>query len=75
MDSRHYDPTKLIAAREQDGKSQEWIAKALRVNRQTIYRAEAGKNASFELLAAYCALYAIPMTDVIFPFPELASAV
>jgi DNA-binding XRE family transcriptional regulator len=73
MDSRHYDPAKLIAAREGDGKSQEEIAKALNVNRQTIYRAEAGKNASFELLASYCAIYAIPVTDVINPFPELAT--
>lgn len=75
MDLRHYDPAKLIAAREEEGKSQEEIAAALNVNRQTIYRAEAGKNASFELLAAYCALYGIPVTDVINPHPDLAAVV
>jgi len=74
MDSRHYYHSKLAEARELRGKSQQEIADELKVDRQTIYRAEAGKSVSYELLAALCGLYEIPMTNVIVARPELAPA-
>lgn len=75
MDMRHYDPRPLIAARTAAGKSQEETAESLKVNRQTVYRIEAGISVSFELLSAYCSLYGIPVTSVIYPFTQDAAAV
>ncbi len=74
MDARHYNHTKLIEARELLGKTQQDIADLLNVDRQTIYRAEAGKAVSYELLAALCGYYRLPMTSVVVPFPEMAVA-
>ncbi len=73
MDSRHYNHSKLIEARELLGKTQQDIADELNVDRQTIYRAEAGKSVSYELLAALCAYYRVPMNTVVIPFPDLAT--
>jgi transcriptional regulator with XRE-family HTH domain len=73
MDSTHYNPRKLVEARELQGKTQQQIADILNVDRQTIYRAEAGKSVSFELLAQLCRHYQMPVTGVIVPFPETAS--
>jgi DNA-binding XRE family transcriptional regulator len=70
MDSRHYNPSKLVEARELIGKTQQDMANALSVDRQTIYRAEAGKAISYELLAQLCVFYRVPITSVILPFPE-----
>lgn len=70
MDSRHYYNNKLTEARELLGKTQQEIADALNVDRQTIYRAETGKNASYELLTRLCAFYRIPMTIVVVPTPS-----
>jgi transcriptional regulator with XRE-family HTH domain len=70
MDSRHYYNQKLIDARQLRGKSQQEIADAVKVDRQTIYRAESGKNASYDLLADLCRLYEIPMTNIIIARPE-----
>lgn len=72
MDSTLYDHTKLEEARNLLGKSQQEIAEAIGVDRQTIYRAEAGKNASYRLLAKLCAYYRIPMTNLVHPFPKLS---
>jgi transcriptional regulator with XRE-family HTH domain len=74
MDSRHYLPAKLAKARELEGKTQQEIAAALNVDRQTIYRAEAGKSVSYELLAEMCRIYGIPMTSIIIPVPDLAAS-
>jgi len=74
MDSRHYYSSKLIDAREKNKRTQQEVADLLNVDRQTIYRAEAGKNASFELLAGMCRVYGLPMTDVIIPHPEITAA-
>lgn len=71
MDSRHYNPQKLIDARVLQGKSQQQIAEEVKVDRQTIYRAEAGTSISFELLSKLCAHYQMPVTLVIFPFPVI----
>ena len=72
MDSTFYDHNKLEEARTLLGKSQQEIADAIGVDRQTIYRAEAGKNASYRLLAKLCAYYRIPMTNIVHPFPAVA---
>lgn len=74
MDARHYNHRKLVEARELRGKTQQHIADELNVDRQTIYRAEAGKSVSFELLSDLCVYYQLPMTTVILPFPEAAAA-
>lgn len=72
MDSRHYDPAKLASGRRSANLTQQQVAEAINKDRQTIYRAEAGTNASFELLAELCRLYKIPVTDVILPHPDLS---
>ena len=70
MDSKHYNPQKLIDARELRGKTQQEIASELNVDSQTIYRAEAGKNVSIDLLGKMCNYYGMPVTTVILPYPE-----
>lgn len=74
MDATHYHPEKLKEAREKLGKSMQQIAEKIAVDRQTIYRAEAGKNASYELLAALCKLYKIPMSAIVVDFPSTVAA-
>jgi transcriptional regulator with XRE-family HTH domain len=69
MDARHYDPRKLTEARELMGKSQQEIADEINVDRQTIYRVEAGKSASYDVLALLCVFYRVPITTIIRPFP------
>ena len=71
MDQTHYDHRKLEEARSLLGKSQQEIAEEIGVDRQTIYRAEAGKNASYDLLAKLCRYYRIPMTNLVHPFPQI----
>jgi transcriptional regulator with XRE-family HTH domain len=71
MDSRHYRATKLIEARQLRGKTQQQIATALNVDRQTIYRAESGKATSYELLARLGAYYQLPMTTIVVDFPPI----
>lgn len=73
MNSQHYYNKKLVDARELLGKTQQDIADALSVDRQTIYRAEAGTNASYELLVRMCRFYRIPMTNVVIAEPEIAA--
>jgi DNA-binding XRE family transcriptional regulator len=74
MKGQYYDRRKLTEARELLGKSQQQIADELGVDRQTIYRAEAGTAVSYALLAKLCGYYRIPMTNIIRPFPELETA-
>jgi transcriptional regulator with XRE-family HTH domain len=74
MDVRHYDPAKLAEARKVNNLTQQDVANALNVDRQTIYRAESGITASYEILAALCKLYKLPMTAVILPYPDIALA-
>lgn len=74
MDARHYHCEKLGEARELLGKTQQDIADELNVDRQTIYRAEAGKAASYELLVQLCRYYRIPMTNIVVAHPEMQAA-
>lgn len=71
MDAKHYYCQKLVDARMLRGKTQQEIAEALNVDRQTIYRAERGQAVSYELLAELCGHYEIPMTNIIVPTPDL----
>ncbi len=73
MDSKHYFPHKLTEARKLQGKTVRDVADQLQVERQTIYRAEAGQSVSYELLAALCSIYGIPMNTIVAPFPEAAT--
>jgi transcriptional regulator with XRE-family HTH domain len=74
MDAKHYNPKILVKAREEKQKTQQNIADLLKVDRQTIYRVEAGITASYDILAAICAVYELPLTEVIYPFPNVAIA-
>lgn len=74
MDAKHYNPKIFTQKRADLNKSQQQIADALKVDRQTIYRVEAGKNASYEIIAAMCAYYSIPTTDVVYSFPKVEVA-
>lgn len=74
MDSKQYDPAPLIRSRKYLQKTQQQIADAVNVDRQTIYRAEAGKDVSFNLLVKLCTLYELPVTAVVRANPEIAAA-
>ena len=70
MDARHYNPKILSSKRNDLRKSQQQIADEMDVDRQTIYRVEAGKSASYEIIAALCAYYRIPTSDVVYSYPK-----
>jgi DNA-binding XRE family transcriptional regulator len=70
MDSKHYNPGKLTAAREGLGRTQQEIADMLNVHRQTICRAETGKSASYDLLVSLCMAYGIAITEILEPNPS-----
>ena len=69
MNSRHYDPDKLKCLREQRGETQENVAKALHVHRQTIYRAENGLDVPYELLCDLAKHYEIEVIRLLHPTP------
>ncbi len=62
MDALHYDPDLLREWREERGLSVAEAADAARCARMTVYRAEKGSFASFELLARLAALYGHPVS-------------
>lgn len=75
MNSRHYDPDKLKELREAAGLTQEQVAAKLEVHRQTVFRAETGQSASYELLCALCELYDHDVVNLLHPRPlEMAAA-
>jgi transcriptional regulator with XRE-family HTH domain len=57
MNAQHYDCDRLKEIREERGLTQLEVAERLGIDRQTVYRAEAGKSASYELLWDLCSLY------------------
>jgi transcriptional regulator with XRE-family HTH domain len=57
MNAQHYDCDRLKELREAHRLTQLEVAERLGIDRQTVYRAEAGKSASYELLCGLCALY------------------
>lgn len=74
MTKDHYYNAKLKAAREAQGLSMQSIAAKLDVDRQTIYRAEAGISVGYELLVEMCDLYQIKMDEIVIPNPKAATA-
>lgn len=74
MDSKHYNAKQLVKLRQDLRLSQQQVANAVSVDRQTIYRVEAGRSTSYELLAQLCAYYKIPMHEILYSFPETVAA-
>ena len=74
MNASHYDPQKLIDLRKQNSLTQDELAKLVDVDRQTIYRAEAGRAASYELLCAIADLFKIDRTSLLHPRPLACAA-
>lgn len=73
MDAQHYDSNKLKGLREERRLTQLEVAARLDLNRQTVYRAEAGLSASYELLCDLCNLYAVDVLTLL--KPQLVEAV
>lgn len=75
MNSNHYNAERLQALRQQKslaaGKSitQQAVADALGVQRQTVYRAERGENISYEMLCALAAFYNVEVISLLHPIP------
>lgn len=74
MNATHYDPNKLKALREQKEMSQQDVASALSVHRQTVYRAEAGIDVSYELLCALANFYDADVIALLYPRPLAIAA-
>ena len=70
MDARHYKHDELAALR--GDKTQEEVAKIIGVKRLTIIRAESGVVASYELLCNLAKLYNVPVTSLLYPYPQQA---
>jgi transcriptional regulator with XRE-family HTH domain len=67
MNAQHYDCDKLKELREARQLTQLEVAEHLSLNRQTVYRAEAGISASYELLCDLCALYGADVLTLLRP--------
>jgi transcriptional regulator with XRE-family HTH domain len=67
MNARHYDHDKLKKLRESRNLTQKQVAVAVNVDRQTVYRAEAGDQAGYDLLCDLCELYGVSILAVIRP--------
>lgn len=66
MNSTHYDPIKLTQLRE--GKmTQKQLAAVLEVTEMTVYRAEKGSSASYELLLKICGIFGVDIRDILTP--------
>lgn len=76
MNANHYDPEKLKQLRSQKSKgvtseiTQQMVADALGVQRQTIYRAENGIDVSYELLCELAAYYDVEVVSLLYPTPK-----
>ncbi len=73
MNATHYDPEKLKRLRVEkslrDGKdiTQQIVADALEVQRQTIYRAENGLDISYEMLCSLGRYYGVDVLTLLRP--------
>jgi transcriptional regulator with XRE-family HTH domain len=56
MNSTHYDHSQLQSLRERFGWTQDQVARALNVDRQTVSRVERGANVAFPTLESYARL-------------------
>lgn len=69
MNSQHYNPEKLKQLRESKALTQKQVADQLGIDRQTIYRAESGQSASYELLCSLAEMYEVEVTSLLYPRP------
>jgi transcriptional regulator with XRE-family HTH domain len=60
--------------RENKNWTQDFVAEQLNVARETISRIEKGKNASYEILCDYSALFDIDVTEILYPRPLALAA-
>jgi len=67
MNSRHYDQVRLRGLRESKGLTQKQVAESLNINRQTVFRAESGVSASYELLCDLSDLYEADVITLLHP--------
>lgn len=80
MTSNHYDPEKVrqcrrdLSARLGREVSQEEVARALDVHRQSIFRVESGLDVRYELLCDVADYYDVPVTAWLHPRPKKAMA-
>jgi transcriptional regulator with XRE-family HTH domain len=74
MNSQHYDCEHLKSLREAKGLTQKQVGEALDIDRQTVFRAESGVSASYELLCALADLYEVEVVSLLYPHPLTASA-
>lgn len=65
MDKNNYKNYLLVVWREEAGQTQQDVADAINVDRQTVYRAENGKSASFKLLRNLCLHYNKSLADLL----------
>jgi DNA-binding XRE family transcriptional regulator len=77
MNTNHYDPEKLKRLRAEkslrDGVeiTQQMVADALNVQRQTIYRAENGLDISYERLCQLAGYYGVSVITLLHPMPNM----
>lgn len=70
MDRQFYDAKKLQLLRLAKKESQSKVARNVGYEKETIYRAEAGKAASIELLSELCCYYGTNLHEIIYPVPR-----
>jgi hypothetical protein len=65
MANPYYNPAKLTEARERKGLTKQQVADALNRPWMAVHRSEMGVETSPRALAQLCALYGIPLSDVL----------
>lgn len=71
MKAEDYKIEKLKALRAKKKLTQKQVAEAVGHDRQTIYRAETGKGAGFQLLCKLAEFYDVPVTSLLKPRPTV----
>lgn len=69
MNAEHYNPELLATARKKK-LTQKELAEKLDVTEMTIYRAEKGQGASYELLSDICREIGIDVKDILISTPN-----
>lgn len=80
MNATHYNPDMLKQLRTEKSRAdnteitQQIVADALNVQRQTIYRAENGIDVSYELLCDLASYYGVEVISLLYPTPKTEQA-
>lgn len=74
MDSRHYNNEKLKQLRESRNLTQKQVAEVIGRDRQTVFRAESGQSASYELLCAFAQVYSVDVVAFLYRQPLAKAA-